>query len=177
VTTRLSSRREGRSRGGQVASNRHRESRGDGSRRIAVVVDDSEASRLALQNAVAAARRRHAWLTIISVVPRAWSTVATMGVSPQRLEAEATEYVVSTVRGLAATAAADVPCTTIVRRGRATKEILGVLSEHQYELVFLAISPGGGLAGSVGRRGAVRLMRKAPTDIVLLSFPRRRKHA
>lgn len=140
--------------------------RTEGWRQIAVVVDESQASLVALQSAVAASRRHHARLTMISVAPRPWVTVAMTGNCPRRLEAEATEQAAVTVRRLAATLPADVPCTTVVRCGRVVHETLDVLRRHGCDLVFFAQRSGWAL---VRNRKAVRLMRKSGVDFVLMS--------
>ena len=141
-------------------------SRAEGWRQIAVVVDESQASLAALQSAVAASRRHHARLTMISVAPRPWVTVAMTGNCPRRLEAEATAQAALTVRRLAATLPADVPCTTVVRCGRVVHETLEVLRRHGCDLVFFAQRPGCAL---VRNRKAVRLLRKSGVDFVLMS--------
>jgi len=141
-----------------------------GWRRIVVIVDDPETSLMTLQKAVAAARCHRARLTIVSVTPRPWPTVVVAGMSPRRLEAEATEHVAAMVRRLAETVPADVPCTTIVRCGRAAKELLAILSEQPCDLVFFAWRRGR-VGGSAACWKAVRLMRMARIDFVLLEFP------
>jgi hypothetical protein len=140
--------------------------RAEGWRRIAVVVDESQASIVALQSAVAASRHHHARLTIISIAPRPWMTVAMTGMCPRRLEAEATAQAAMTVRRPAATLPADVPCTTVVRCGRVVKETLDVLRRHDCDLVFFAHRLGCAL---VRNRKAVRVMRKSGVDFVLMS--------
>jgi hypothetical protein len=152
-----------------VGSHCQRERRGTGWQRIVVIIDDPETSAMTLQNAIAAARRHRARLTIISVTPRPWPTVAMTGMCPRRLEAEAMAHVATKVRRLAETVPADIPCTTIVRCGRARKEILAILTEHPYDLVFFA--PRLGCGFGAGRWKAVRLMRTARIDFVLLDFP------
>ena len=148
---------------------RQREPRIAGWRRMVVVVDDPETSLRAIQSAVAAARRHQARLTIISVAPRPWATVAFSGMCPRRLEAETTECAATMVRRLAATVPADVPCTTVVRRGRMIKEVLAALAGCDHDLVFFALRPGGALGGGTSLRKAARLMRRASVDCVFLS--------
>jgi nucleotide-binding universal stress UspA family protein len=153
-----------------VQSDCQAERRATGWRQVAVVVDNSEASLVALQSAVAASRRYHARLTMISVAPRPWATVGLTGMCPRRLEAEATAQAAATVRRLAATLPADVPCTTVVRCGRVVKVIPQILREHCCNLVFVALGPGRALGGRRGRWNAVRLMRSPDVDFVLLNL-------
>lgn len=136
---------------------------------IAVLIDDLETAAAALRSAVAASRLHRARLTIISVAPRPWATVALTGMCPRRLEAEAAEHAATMVRRLAATVPADVPCTTVVCRGRAAKAIRGLLKARHYDLAFLAPRPGRALGGGISRRKAVRLMRMSSVDFVLQS--------
>jgi nucleotide-binding universal stress UspA family protein len=142
-----------------------------GWRRIVVIIDDPETSLRTLQTAVSVARRHRARLTIVSVTPRPWPTVAMAGTCPWRLEAEAMEHVGTMVRRLTETVPVDVPCTTIVRCGRAFRELLAILTERPYDLVFFAPRQARGFGGPVGRRKVVRLMRMARIDFVLLDFP------
>ncbi|MFZ0384142.1 MAG: universal stress protein [Solirubrobacteraceae bacterium] len=160
-----------REREGQLGSHRQPDGRAVGWRRIVVIIDDPETSVMTLQHAVAAARRQRARLTIVSVTPRPWPTVVIAGMCPRRLEAEAMERLATRVRRLAETVPADVLCTTIVRCGRAFKEILAILTEHPYDLVFFAPGLGCGFVGPVARWKAVRLMRMARIDCVLLVSP------
>jgi hypothetical protein len=154
-----------------VGSHCQRERPVTGWQRIVVIIDDPETSAITLQNAIAAARRHRARLTIISVTPRPWPTVVMTVMCPRRLEAEAMAHVATKVRRLAETVPADIPCTTIVRCGRARKEILAILTEHPYDLVFFATRLGCGFGGPAGRWKTVRLMRTARIDFVLLDVP------
>lgn len=140
-----------------------------GWRRVVVIVDELETSRMALQSAVDVARRHQARLTIISAAPRPWATVALSGMCPRRLEAEAKECAATIVRRLAASVPADVPCTTMVHCGRMTKATFGVLWHPGYDLVFFAVRPSGAVGGGTSLRRAVRLMRRASVDCVFVS--------
>jgi hypothetical protein len=141
-----------------------------GWRRIAVILDDPETSLMALQSAIGAARHHRARLTIISVVPRPWPTVVMAGMSRASLQAEAMQQVATMVRRLTETVPADVPCTAIIRCGRVCKEILAILTEHPCDLVFFAPHRGHGFLGPAGCRKAVRLMRMAQIDFVVLDL-------
>jgi nucleotide-binding universal stress UspA family protein len=146
-----------------------RERGAEGWRQIAVVVEDPEMALMALQNAVAVSRRHGARLTIISVTPRPWPMMGLAGICPLRLEAEATAYAAAVVRRLAATLPPDVPCTTVVRSGRAAREIVAILRERCCDLVFFAPRPGGGLWWS-GYRKTARVMRTSGIDCVHLGL-------
>jgi nucleotide-binding universal stress UspA family protein len=142
-------------------------------RRIAIAVDDCEASHRALQEAAEVARREGARLTVIFIVPPPWPFVALAGVSPIRLRDEVIADGDRRLRRMADSLPADVSCTTQVRCGCATAEILKLLREDCHDAVFVALGRGGGLRGTLLRRAALWRCRRTAVDVVV-SRPSRR---
>jgi nucleotide-binding universal stress UspA family protein len=140
----------------------------EGWRQIAVIVDDSDSSRGALQTAVAVSRQHRARLTLIAMAARPWPTAGLAETYPYCLEADATEDAAALVRGLAATVPSDIPCTTVVRCGNVITEVVGVVREHRCDLVLAALQPARLLGGGIDRRRARRLMRRASVDVILI---------
>jgi nucleotide-binding universal stress UspA family protein len=105
--------------------------------RIAVVFDGSQASRLALQHAIAVARQRHGRLTVIGIAPKPWFTVGMggicPGICPARLEQEMIEYTERALCQAVALIPDDLPCTTVLRRGAAKREYRKVLREREHD--------------------------------------------
>lgn len=134
-------------------------------RHIAVAVDSSAESARALQEAVAAARRQHARLTIICVSPRPWSCAGMAGVSPVCLQSDLLQAAADLVRRLADTVPPDLPCTTYARCGWVAGEILQVLRAERADALFIA-SPRGVLRDVGARWTLRRLTRSAPVAVI-----------
>jgi nucleotide-binding universal stress UspA family protein len=136
-------------------------------RRIAVAVDDCDTSLRTLQEAAEVARREHARLTVIFIVPAPWPFVALAGVSPVRLREEVIADGERRLRRMVASLPADVSCTTLVRCGCATAQILKLVREDCHDAVFVALGRGSSLRGALVRRAALWRCRRTAVDVVL----------
>jgi nucleotide-binding universal stress UspA family protein len=119
--------------------------------RLLVPIDGSASSELALAGAVTVARRDHASLTLISVVPdmaaqaARWPSLggavacdqASVDASAERALNEAAERVPD-----------DIPVTRVLRRGRAGPAIVAHAAEQPYDAILMG-------ARGVGRVGAM----------------------
>lgn len=137
-------------------------------RQIAVAVDDSAHSLLALDEVAESARHARARLTIIFIAPAPWPFVGLAGVSSRQLRAEAIAEGACNLRRLTARLPADVPCTTLVRCGTATAEILKVLREDRHDALFVTLGHGGLLRRTAVRWVASWRSRRATVDVVVL---------
>jgi nucleotide-binding universal stress UspA family protein len=127
--------------------------------RVLVAYDASPCARLALDDAVAVALRDRATLTIVHVVPPVSTLVLFGGAGPASVvHAGARQEATTAIRELSRWMPADVPYTTLIRFGRPAAEILAVLRERPFDVVFL------------GRRSLAR--RVAPRTSVEVRAPR-----
>jgi nucleotide-binding universal stress UspA family protein len=134
-------------------------------RHIAVAVDSCAEAQWALIEAIAAARRQRARLTIIAVAPNPWPCAGMGGIALAPLTADPIGAASDLVRRLAATVPSDLPCTTYARCGRSAGEILEILRTERADVLFIA-SPHGVLGG-LGRRWLLRrLVRDARADVI-----------
>ncbi|HEY2638181.1 MAG TPA: universal stress protein [Solirubrobacteraceae bacterium] len=124
--------------------------------RLLVALDGSENAELALNAAVNVARRDHAALTIMSVSrdvamdAARWPGMVSMPESQDEADAYAQGILDDTVSRIPP----DVGVTTVVRRGKAAREILAVLDEGTYDAILLGARGLGRVAmlmGSVSR--------------------------
>jgi nucleotide-binding universal stress UspA family protein len=117
-----------------------------------VAIDGSESGDLALSAAVTAARRDRSALTVLTVVPdfaadaMRWPT--TGAPDPTTLQAEGDAAAEALLRETLARIPADIPVTTVVRRGKAGREIVAQTECQDYDAVLLG-------ARGVGRVGAL----------------------
>jgi nucleotide-binding universal stress UspA family protein len=125
--------------------------------RLLVAIDGSLNGELALSAAVTAARRDHAALTLICVARDVIADTARTAAAywgPPESQEEADAWAERTLREAAARVPDDVSVTTVVRRGRAAREILAQLDEQPYDAILLGARGLGRVAvmmGSVSR--------------------------
>jgi nucleotide-binding universal stress UspA family protein len=124
--------------------------------RLLVAIDGSENAELALNAAVNVARRDHAALTVMTVSrdvtmdAARWPGLAAV---PENQD-EADAYARGILDEAVARIPQDVGVTTVLRRGKAAREILAVLDEGTYDAVLLGargLSRVAMLMGSVSR--------------------------
>jgi nucleotide-binding universal stress UspA family protein len=143
--------------------------------RLLVAVDGSDTAELALGAAVTAARRDHAAITLLAVVPdliaesRHWMTGAP---DPCALQDEADEEAARMLRETLARIPDDIPVKTVIRHGKAGPEIVAQAREHDYDAILLG-------ARGVGRVGALigsvssYVLHHADTTVIVAHAPRR----
>jgi nucleotide-binding universal stress UspA family protein len=107
--------------------------------RIAVVFDGPEASRMAVQQAVALAQQRRGRLTVLAIAPKPWFTIGMAGICPLRLEREMMEHAEQAARQAVSALPSDVPCTTVVRCGARRREADRYLREHDHDVLIMAL--------------------------------------
>ena len=107
--------------------------------RLLVAIDGSANADLALTAAITAARRDHATLTLILVGPdvmagpAAWSVPIAGGTDQGAVDADGCKRLQATVARIPA----DVPVTTMYRRGKAGPEIIKAAKEGDYDAIVL----------------------------------------
>ncbi len=145
--------------------------------RLLVAFDGSASAELALAAAVTAARRDRSAVTLLAVVPDVahelarWPSPGTP--DPETLQAEADAEATAMLRGAIERIPADIPVTTIIRRGRPGREIVAQTEEVDYDAVLLG-------ARGVGRIGTIlgsvshHVLHHAGTSVFVAHAPRGR---
>jgi nucleotide-binding universal stress UspA family protein len=120
--------------------------------RLLVALDGSANAELALSAAVTAARRDHASITLITVVPDTsaetsrWAGIATPPVTQEEVDEDACKALrVATER-----IPQDIPVRTIVRRGRPGPQIVAAAKEGDYDAILLGARGVGRVAALLG---------------------------
>jgi nucleotide-binding universal stress UspA family protein len=145
--------------------------------RLLVAVDGSQTADLALSAAVTAARRDHAAITLLAVVPdivaesrqHFWVAGAPdPAVLQEQADAEAQRMLRETVERIPA----DIPVTTVMRRGKAGPEIVAQAGEHHYDAILLG-ARGLGRVGTLIGSVSAYVLRHAGTSVFVAHAPRR----
>jgi nucleotide-binding universal stress UspA family protein len=143
--------------------------------RLLVAVDGSPSADLALAAAVTVARRDHAAITLLTIVPdmlvasARWITISGAP-DPARLQEEADADAQRILRETVARIPQDIPVTTVIRHGKAGPEIVAQLCEHEYDAVLLGargVGRVGALIGSV----SVYVLHHAPVPVFVAHAP------
>lgn len=134
-------------------------------RRILCPIDFSDASRHALQHAVAIARWYESRLTALHVFSAAPSAAAyAPGMAYESLVLSRTDrdQLLAHLKSFVATSAGDVPVDAVLREGATASGILGQAAEMKADLLVL---------GTHGRSGFERLLLGSVTEKVLRKAP------
>jgi nucleotide-binding universal stress UspA family protein len=124
--------------------------------RLLVAIDGSDNAELALTAAVTAARRDHATLTLITVgpdlatSPAAWSVPVACSLDQEAIDSDGCKRLQATIARIPA----DIPVTTLYRRGKAGPEIVRAAKEGDYDAILLGargVGTVGALMGSVSQ--------------------------
>ena len=109
--------------------------------RLLVAIDGSGSAELALSAAVTAARRDHATLTLLVVVPNVtaesgrWITGGAP--DPRTLQEDADAFAQKTLRHAIARLPDDLSVTSVVRRGKPGPEIVAQSAADTYDAILL----------------------------------------
>lgn len=118
---------------------------------LLVAVDGSPNADLALEAALTVCERDHASLTLIAVTPDVVAEASRWPgapAAPASLQADADAATERILREAVERIPADIPVTTVLRRGRAGPEILAYASTGAFDAIVLG-------ARGVGRVGAL----------------------
>jgi nucleotide-binding universal stress UspA family protein len=141
--------------------------------RLLVAADGSQTGELALSAALTAARRDHAAITLIAVVPdivaesRRWLAG---GPDPGVLQEEADTDAQRMLRETVARIPGDIPVTTVVRRGKPGPEIVAQAAEHDYDAILLGARGVGRVGALIGSVSA-HVLRHASTPVLVAHAP------
>ncbi len=120
--------------------------------RLLVAVDGSPSAALALSAAIAAARRDHAAVTLVSVAPDVLASARWPGApaAPPVLQQDADAEAQRVLSEAVARVPADVGVTTVFRRGRAGPEIVALSRELGIDAILVGARGVGRVAALVG---------------------------
>jgi nucleotide-binding universal stress UspA family protein len=144
--------------------------------RLLVAVDGSQTADLALSAAVTAARRDHAAITLLAVVPdivaesRQYFWVAGApdpAVLQEQADADARRMLRETVERIPA----DIPVTTVMRHGKPGPEIVAQAGEQDYDAILLG-ARGLGRVGTLIGSVSAYVLRHADTSVFVAHAPR-----
>src|SRR5512143_2448850 len=139
--------------------------------RIGVGTNFSPQSDVALGVAVALARATRARIDLVHVVHRP-PLYERMVLSEQKLVADLAQKAASHLQQLASSPAfAGVPIAVHTRTGTPYNELLAVAREQRHDLIVVGARQRGGLSDLLLGSTAERVLRKAPTPILLAKAP------
>lgn len=110
-----------------------------------VLVDASLTTEITLAAAIAQARRHHATITLLAVVPdvvgdaRRCATIQPGVPFPARLQEEADADAHRRLHDAVRRIPADIPVITTIRRGKPEPAIVAELAAHDYDAVVLGV--------------------------------------
>jgi nucleotide-binding universal stress UspA family protein len=141
--------------------------------RLLVAIDGSQTAELALSAAVTAARRDHAAITLLAVVPdilaesRRWIAG---GPDPRSLQDAADDETQRMLRDTVERIPSDIPVTTVVRHGKPGPEIVAQAAENDYDTILLGARGVGRVGALIGSVSAY-VLRHAGTAVFVAHAP------
>jgi nucleotide-binding universal stress UspA family protein len=139
--------------------------------RILVAIDETPAAAFALRHVVPYAVDQGSHLTLVSVAsnPPAW--VANAGVSPQQLAEQIETEAAKHLREVAAALPEEVSVTTVVRHGDPAEEILALLGEEPFDVLFMGARGRGRVTGALLGSVSTAVLHHSPVPVVVLHPP------
>jgi nucleotide-binding universal stress UspA family protein len=139
--------------------------------RILVAIDETPAAAFALSHVVPYAVDQRSHLTLLSVVPDPPPSVATAGVSPQRLADQMETEAAKHLREVAATLPQDLSVTTLLRHGDPAEEILALLREQPFDVLCMGARGRGRVTGALLGSVSTAVLHHSPVPVIVLHPP------
>lgn len=139
--------------------------------RILVAIDETPAAAFALRHVVPYAVDQRSHLTLLSVVPDPPPSVATAGVSPQRLADQMETEAAKHLREVAATLPQDLSVTTLLRHGDPAEEILALLREQPFDVLCMGARGRGRVTGALLGSVSTAVLHHSPVPVIVLHPP------
>jgi nucleotide-binding universal stress UspA family protein len=139
--------------------------------RILVAIDETAAATFALRHVVPYAVDERSQLTLVTVVPSPPRFVAAVGVSPQQLADQMEKEAATHLREVAAALPQDLSVTTLLRHGDPAHEILALLSEQPFDVLFMGARGRGRVTGAVLGSVSTAVLHHSPVPVVVLHPP------
>jgi nucleotide-binding universal stress UspA family protein len=135
---------------------------------VLVAVDGSKAARFALRHAVAGAVNRRWRLTLVTVVPHPPGFVSAGGVAPDALAAASAAAADKALRAAVAGLPDEISVTTLVRHGSPADEILALLREEPFDLVWMGARGRGRVASALLGSVSGAVMHHSPVPVIVV---------
>jgi nucleotide-binding universal stress UspA family protein len=142
--------------------------------RLLVALDGSANAELALAIAVTAARRDHAQLTLMTVVPDVRTESAgwiALVADPTQLQQEADAYAQRVLRDAVDRLPDAIPATTVLRHGRRGPEIVAQARCGDYDAIVMGARGVGRVAALIGSVSSY-VLHHAETAVFIAHAPR-----
>jgi nucleotide-binding universal stress UspA family protein len=139
--------------------------------RILVAIDETPAAAFALRHVVPYAVEQRSHLTLLSAVPDPPPSVATAGVSPQRLADQMETAAATHLREVAATLPQDLSVTTLLRHGDPAEEILALLREQPFDMLCMGARGRGRVTGALLGSVSTAVLHHSPVPVIVLHPP------
>jgi nucleotide-binding universal stress UspA family protein len=139
--------------------------------RILVAIDETAAATFALRHVVPYAVDQRSQLTLVTVVPNPPRFAGAAGVSPQQLADQMEKEAAAHLREVAAALPQDLSVTTLLRHGDPAHEILALLSEQPFDVLFMGARGRGRVAGAVLGSVSTAVLHHSPVPVVVLHPP------
>jgi nucleotide-binding universal stress UspA family protein len=110
-------------------------------------------------------------LTLLSVVPNPPRSVAAAGISPQQLADQMESEAASHLREVAAALPQDLSITTVVRHGDPAEEILALLREQPFDVLFMGARGRGRVTGALLGSVSSAVLHHSPVPVIVLHPP------
>jgi nucleotide-binding universal stress UspA family protein len=139
--------------------------------RILVAIDETPAATFALRHVVPYAVDQRSQLTLLTVVPNPPGSVAATGVSPQQLADQMEIGAAAHLGEVVATLPQDLSVTTLLRHGDPAQEILAVLREQPFDILFMGARGRGRVTGAILGSVSTAVLHHSPVPVVVMHPP------
>ena len=139
--------------------------------RILVAIDETPAAAFALRHVVPYAVDQRSQLTLLSVVPDPPHSAAAAGVSPQRLADQMESEAAAHLRAVAARLPQDLSVTTVLRHGDPAEQILALLAEQPFDVLFMGARGRGRVTGALLGSVSTAVLHHSPVPVIVLHPP------
>jgi nucleotide-binding universal stress UspA family protein len=139
--------------------------------RILVAFDETPAASFALRHVVPYAVEEHSQLTLLTVVPHPPRSVVAAGVSLRELEAQIQTEAATHLREVAATLPQELSVTTVLRHGDPAEEILALLREQPFDVLFMGARGRGRVTGALLGSVSTAVLHHSPVPVIVLHPP------
>ena len=139
--------------------------------RILVAFDETPAASFALRHVVPYAVEEHSQLTLLTVVAHPPRSVVAAGVSLRELEAQIEAEAATHLREVTATLPQGLSVTTVLRHGDPAEEILGLLGEQPFDVLFMGARGRGRVTGALLGSVSTAVLHHSPVPVIVLHPP------
>jgi nucleotide-binding universal stress UspA family protein len=139
--------------------------------RILLAFDETPAASFALRHVVPYAVEEHSRLTLLTVVPHPPRSVVAAGVSLHELEAQMETEAATHLREVTSTLPQELSVTTVLRHGDPAEEILALLREQPFDVLFMGARGRGRVTGALLGSVSTAVLHHSPVPVIVLHPP------